>query len=666
MSVTPPAFHPPPDSADDTPVNTPAARPIFEALERRAHLSAVPTAGEQLMLELINRARANPTAEARRLGVDLNEGLAAGTISPDAKPPLAMNLNITAAARDHASYQLETDQIGHTGRGGTNPGQRITASPYAWTAWGENTAFNAASNLGDVNARVAGQHDALFIDKNVAGRGHRTNLLKGNFREVGSGVAVGSYRHNGRDLPAVVSVQNFARANGNAFLTGVAYSDAVRDNDFYDAGEGLGGVTVTARSAGGQAFTATTYAAGGYAIALPPGTYDVTAAGGGLGGTVRYGSVSIGGDNVKRDFRPEQATAAPPAATPAPTPDPTPALPPPTIVAPFAMLQSKGRLVVTGTANNDAVLVTATATKLTVKLNGRSLSFDLPAVRSIVVAGGAGDDLVDLQPGAGTIGLPATITGGDGSDALLGGAGDDVILGDGGDDSINGRGGDDKLLGGTGGDSLFGSGGDDTLQGERGGDSLVGGSGRDLILGAVGPDRLRGGPGNDTLSGGNSNDTLYGDGGDDALDGGGHNDFLDGGDGADRLDGGNGRDTASYYTRTRGVRVTLGPVSHTGRGDDGERGEGDDVLETVEFVDGSQHADFLVGSDFANVLRGYGGNDTLDGNRGQDTLYGGDGDDVLFTADGRWRDVIDGGDGDDRGSIDARDLWSAVESIDRR
>ena len=33
---------------------------------------------EQLVIELINRARANPAAEAARLGIDLNEGLQPG------------------------------------------------------------------------------------------------------------------------------------------------------------------------------------------------------------------------------------------------------------------------------------------------------------------------------------------------------------------------------------------------------------------------------------------------------------------------------------------------------------------------------------------------------------------------------------------------------------
>jgi hypothetical protein len=34
-----------------------------------------PTAGEQLVLEMINRARANPDAEGTRLSIDIHEGL---------------------------------------------------------------------------------------------------------------------------------------------------------------------------------------------------------------------------------------------------------------------------------------------------------------------------------------------------------------------------------------------------------------------------------------------------------------------------------------------------------------------------------------------------------------------------------------------------------------
>jgi hypothetical protein len=62
-----------------------------------------PTAYEQYILELINRARANPGAEAARLGIDLNQGLAAGTISTAAKQPLAFNPLLIDAARGHSA-----------------------------------------------------------------------------------------------------------------------------------------------------------------------------------------------------------------------------------------------------------------------------------------------------------------------------------------------------------------------------------------------------------------------------------------------------------------------------------------------------------------------------------------------------------------------------------
>ena len=49
------------------------------------------SAQEQLMLEMINRARLDPKAEAARLGISLNQGIAAGAISSSAKQPLAPN-----------------------------------------------------------------------------------------------------------------------------------------------------------------------------------------------------------------------------------------------------------------------------------------------------------------------------------------------------------------------------------------------------------------------------------------------------------------------------------------------------------------------------------------------------------------------------------------------
>src|ERR1700741_4867830 len=92
-------------------------------------------AQEQLLLEMINRARLDPNGEAARLGITLNEGLAAGTISADAKQPLAGNNQLARAAEGHsnamqASHVLD-DAPGpnwrnpHTQAGDGTPGERI-------------------------------------------------------------------------------------------------------------------------------------------------------------------------------------------------------------------------------------------------------------------------------------------------------------------------------------------------------------------------------------------------------------------------------------------------------------------------------------------------------------------------------------------------------------
>ena len=104
---------------------------VMLPLEARRLLAVVyPTANEQLMVELINRARANPAAEASRLGIDLNEGLSAGTISTAAKQPLAINPYLTDGARKHSQWMIDNDTFSHTGQGGSAPNDRMTGAGY--------------------------------------------------------------------------------------------------------------------------------------------------------------------------------------------------------------------------------------------------------------------------------------------------------------------------------------------------------------------------------------------------------------------------------------------------------------------------------------------------------------------------------------------------------
>ena len=71
------------------------------------------TALEQMLLELINRARLDPAAEAARFGIDLNEGLAPNTLSGVSKQPLAMNETLLSVARAHSQDMINRDYFAH-------------------------------------------------------------------------------------------------------------------------------------------------------------------------------------------------------------------------------------------------------------------------------------------------------------------------------------------------------------------------------------------------------------------------------------------------------------------------------------------------------------------------------------------------------------------------
>ncbi len=144
-----------------------------------------------------------------------------------------------------------------------------------------------------------------------------------------------------------------------------------------------------------------------------------------------------------------------------------------------------------------------------------------------------------------------TLVGDDFANQLSGGGGNDMIEGGGGRDLLSGGRGDDTILGGTGRDTIFGGGGDDNVRGGRqadlirgngGNDTLRGDGGNDTIAGGNGNDRVIGGGGNDRLVGGRGNDTLRGGNGDDRLIGGDGDDILNGGRGDDRMVGRTGAD----------------------------------------------------------------------------------------------------------------------------
>src|SRR5207248_7857440 len=202
-----------------------ANRLSAEPLEdRTAPTAADLTAGEQYLLELINRARANPAAEAARYGIDLNEGLAAGAISNDAKQPLAINPYLVDSARKHSKWMIDTDTFSHTGAGGSDPQDRMTATGYVFKtpwSWAENIALRSFKSGGGGADLFDAIEKDLFVDIGIADRGHRVNLLSPQNNEAGAGAISGQYSY----FQAAMVTQDFASSGDQSFLTGVVYAD---------------------------------------------------------------------------------------------------------------------------------------------------------------------------------------------------------------------------------------------------------------------------------------------------------------------------------------------------------------------------------------------------------------------------------------------------------
>jgi Ca2+-binding RTX toxin-like protein len=580
---------------------------------------------EQYLLELINEARLDPLAKAASLGIDLNAGLAPGTLNGSPKQALAHNAILSQAAEGHSDWMLATNTFSHQGDGGSSAGERMAAAGYdftgSWT-WGENLAWYGTTGTVDLHAAADTHDSGLFLSA-----GHRVNLLADAYREVGLAQVEGQFTHsNGTTYNASMLTEKFARTGTEVFLTGVAYTDTDGD-DFYSVGEGEAGLSFTV---GGQ--TSLSAAAGGYQIALPAaaGTVVQITGSGGLDAVV---SVDLAGGNVKLD-----------------------------LVDRTWIASSGDMTLVSGVADGRLLGVadlSLTGSDAANRLSGnKGDNLIAGGAGDDLLSGGAGADTLDGGPGRDTAGYVEAAAGvfvrlwsgeglsgeaaGDvltGIENLRGSGFADTLVGDGGVNELFGEGGADALWAGDGDDVLSGGAGADVLQGQGGsdtasyadapdgvfvrlwsGEGLSGEAAGDVL---VGIENLRGSGFADTLVGDDGDNVLSGGGGVDALWAGDGDDVLSGGAGADLLQGQDGTDTASYAEAAGGVFVRL----WSGEGLSGEAAG--DVLVGIENLRGSAFADTLVGDGGDNVLTGGGGGDALWAGDGDDVLSGGAGADLL-------------------------------------
>lgn len=279
-----------------------------ESLEARALLTTITmTDHDQLLLELVNRARANPTAEAARQGIGLNDGIGAGTISTDPKPPLAPNQFLINAAAAHSQDMINRNFFNHVNPDNVTAEQRIVNAGYTpFTTYGENIArVGTTGTLNQVQA-VHDSHRNLFVSTT----GHRQALMNPNYREVGPTIRFGPYTKSGVTYNGALTTQDFGSQSGSRFITGVVYTDSDVDQ-LYSVGEAVRSGTIRATNlTSGLTWAESIGVSGGYSIQVPDGNFSVTASYT-LGATsyLTVVNVAVAGQNVKADF--ETSSAAP-------------------------------------------------------------------------------------------------------------------------------------------------------------------------------------------------------------------------------------------------------------------------------------------------------------------------------------------------------------------
>ena len=263
----------------------------------------------QFVYEL-NRARHAPASWAEEMGLASRIG---GDDQPAtlqdvvAKPPLAISEMLVDSALSHSNDMGENNFLAHeSDTTGLFPNQRVREAGYLlpYQINLEDSVYNLPDAENSVESLAAGygaeEFDfedpvnvlmALIVDTGVESLGHRKHLLGvGAFLGASREVGVGYARYASSDFENYWTIHTGFTADLDNFLTGVVYRDD-NENQRYDAGEGLDGVTVAA-----NAEETVTGSAGNWAIPLPDGFYQVECSGGFFEGTARM-QVELSGDS---------------------------------------------------------------------------------------------------------------------------------------------------------------------------------------------------------------------------------------------------------------------------------------------------------------------------------------------------------------------------------
>jgi len=273
-----------------------------------------PTSEEIYSLELLNRFRLDPKAEAELIAPGgQRSGNSRGGRNVDYKmfynemlelkpaPPIVMNLNLLDAARKHSHYMIKNSMThveveGNAGFVAASFSDRCKLAGYTGGAIGENCFRDAGDALIG--------HNGFIIDYGEGGeggmqkgRGHRMNMIKASAREIG----LSALPHSGK----ISITHNFGSGTGMRFVGGVVYKDKNK-NGFYDIGEGVGGVKISTEDGKNETVT---WKSGGYSLPLADSNaFKIIAS----NGVMKYEiNMEAGKENLKFDWLiPDEAEVA--------------------------------------------------------------------------------------------------------------------------------------------------------------------------------------------------------------------------------------------------------------------------------------------------------------------------------------------------------------------
>ena len=147
--------------SSDTTSNENTGNPPPPANEPPPQASCVPSAAEQLMLNLVNAARAQP----RQCG---DQAFAA-------TQALQWNCQLADAADSHSRDMATNNFFNHTGSDGLRVSNRVTAAGYQWRFVGENIA-------------AGHQTEEIVVQAWLESPGHCANIMNPNYEDFGSAV----------------------------------------------------------------------------------------------------------------------------------------------------------------------------------------------------------------------------------------------------------------------------------------------------------------------------------------------------------------------------------------------------------------------------------------------------------------------------------------------